>query len=57
MSTVLNVIGDIILNLKSFTNPDCVEGMALRCEILKRHLVNIGIDDTSLALIDQVCRN
>ena len=25
------------------SDPDCVEGMALRCEVLKRHFVNIGI--------------
>ena len=34
MSTVLNVIGDIIVN--SLTDPDYVEGMALRYEMMIR---------------------
>ena len=53
----LNVIEDIIPRLNSLGDPDCVQGIALRCEVLKRHLVNIGIDDTTLELIDLVCRS
>ena len=36
MSTVLNVTGDIILNLNSLTDPDHVEGMVLRYEMVIR---------------------
>ena len=53
----LNVIEDIISRLNSLGDPDCVEGIALRCEVLKRHFVNIGIDDTTLEWIDLVCRS
>ena len=52
----LNIIEDIIPRLNSLSDPDCVEGMALRCDAVKRYLVNIGIDDTILELIDRVCR-
>ena len=53
----LTIIEDLIPRLNSLSDPDYVEGMALRCEVLKRHFVNIGIDDTTVQLIDSVCRS
>ena len=41
----LNIIEDIISRLDSLGDPDCVEGMAIRFDVLKRYLVNIRIDD------------
>jgi AraC-like DNA-binding protein len=41
----LNIIEDIISRLDSLGDTDCVEGMAIRFDVLKRFLVNIRIDD------------
>ena len=41
----LNIIEDIISRLDSLGDPDYVEGMAIRFDVLKRYLVNIRIDD------------
>ncbi len=53
----LNIIEDIIPRLDSLTDPECVEGLAIRLEVLKRYLINIEIDDITLELVDRVCRS
>ena len=54
---ILNIIEDIIPRLNSLSDPDYVEGMALRFDVLKRYLVNTGIDDNTLEVVDSVCRS
>ena len=34
-------------------DPDCVEGISLGLDVLKRYLVNIGVDDNMLQLVDR----
>jgi hypothetical protein len=55
----LNIIEDIIPRLGSLTvtDPECVEGLGIRIEVLKRYLINIEIDDITLGLVDRVCRS
>ena len=53
----LNIIEDIISRLDSLCDTDCVKGMAIRFDVLKRFLVNIRIDDITLEMVDRVCQN
>ena len=53
----LTIIEDIREQLDSLNDPDCVEGFAIRLEVLKRHLINIEIDAITLELLDRVCRS
>ena len=56
---VLNIIEDIISRLDSLRDPDCVEGVAIRFDILKRYLVNIlvniRIDQFQSDVVDHQC--
>ena len=52
----LNIIEDMIARLNSLNDPDCIEGFAIRLEVLKRHLINIEINATALELVESVCR-
>ena len=49
----LNAIEDLIHRIDSLNDPDCVEGMSLRLDMLKRYFVNIGIDDSTIQLVDR----
>ena len=54
----LNIIEDIISRLDSLGDPDYVEGMAIRLNVLKRYLVNIRVDDIMhFGIAGQVCQN
>ena len=44
----LNIVEDLIHRIDSLNDPDCVEGISLRLDVLKRYFVNIGIDDITL---------
>lgn len=52
----LNIVEDLIHRLDSLNDPDCVEGIALRLDVLKRYFVNVGIDDRTLDLVDSAYR-
>ena len=49
----LNIVEDLIHRIDSLNDPDCVEGISLRLDVLKRYFVNIGIDDITLQLVDR----
>ena len=49
----LNAIDDIMHRIDSLNDPDCVEGISLRLDMLKRYFVNIGIDDITIQLVDR----
>ena len=44
---------NLIHRIDSLNDPDCVEGISLRLDVLKRYFVNIGIDDITLQLVDR----
>ena len=52
----LAVIEDLIGRLDARNDPDCCEAIAFRLEVLKRFLVNVGIDDVTLQLVDEAYR-
>lgn len=52
----LNSVEDLIYRLDSLNDPDCVEGISLRLDVLKRYLVNIRINDSILQLVDSAYR-
>ena len=49
----LNIVEDLIHRIDSLNDPDCVEGISLRLDVLKRYFVNVGIDDNTLQLVDR----
>ena len=57
INAALNVIEDLIPRLDGLSDADCVEGMAIRFDVLKRLLVSIGIEETTLQLVDTICQS
>ena len=49
----LNIVEDLLRRIDSLNDPDCVEGISLRLDVLKRYFVNIGIDDNTLQLVNR----
>ena len=49
----LKIVEDLIHRIDSLNDPDCVEGISLRLDVLKRYFVNVGIDDNTLQLVDR----
>ena len=56
-NTALRLVEDLLPRLDSLSDPDCVEGIALRFDALKRLLVSVGIDEATLYLVDMICRS
>ena len=46
-----------IPRLDGLSDVDCVEGMAIRFDALKRLLVSIGIEETTVQLVDTICQS
>ena len=49
----LNIVEGLIHRIDSLNDPECVEGISLRLDVLKRYFANIGIDDNTLQLVDR----
>ncbi len=49
-NTALRLVEDLLPRLDSLSDPDCVEGIALRFDALKRLLVSVGIMESTTLL-------
>ena len=54
--SAIAVVEDLLSRLDACNDPDCCEAIAFRLDVLKRFLINVGIEDVTLQLVDVACR-